>query len=252
MINFFRKIRQNLVMENKTAKYLKYAIGEIVLVVIGILIALQINNWNELRKYDRLKDNYLERLIGDIKMDTTNINYRVSEIEKNQICINQLIKSLNPPSDYKVLDTIITNYFERGWIISEYTASANTYIDLSQTGNMKIINNSVLIDKIIEYYGYIDIIDKSNITNKNWITPLDIDVAKTTSAFELDPSTSGLFSHKNRQEAIKNMLSNIELLERNAAGHYWINTSLAENLIALKGVSISLMSALHEERENMK
>jgi len=47
MIKFFRKIRQNLLMENKTGKYLKYAIGETVLVVIGLLIALQINNWNE-------------------------------------------------------------------------------------------------------------------------------------------------------------------------------------------------------------
>ena len=46
MIKFFRKIRLNLLMENKTWKYLKYAIGEIVLVVIGILIVLQINNWN--------------------------------------------------------------------------------------------------------------------------------------------------------------------------------------------------------------
>ena len=47
MIKFFRKIRQNLLSEGKTGKYLKYAIGEIVLVVFGILIALQINTWNE-------------------------------------------------------------------------------------------------------------------------------------------------------------------------------------------------------------
>ena len=46
MIKFFRKIRYNLMSENNTGKYLKYAIGEILLVVIGILIALQINNWN--------------------------------------------------------------------------------------------------------------------------------------------------------------------------------------------------------------
>ena len=50
MIKFFRKIRQRLLTENKFSKYLIYAIGEIVLVVIGILIALQINNWNELQK----------------------------------------------------------------------------------------------------------------------------------------------------------------------------------------------------------
>lgn len=50
MIKFFRNIRQNLLNEGKTSKYFKYAIGEIILVVIGILIALQINNWNEGRK----------------------------------------------------------------------------------------------------------------------------------------------------------------------------------------------------------
>ena len=55
MIKFFRKIRQKLLIENKTGKYLKYAVGEIILVVIGILIALSINNWNEKRKYNNLE-----------------------------------------------------------------------------------------------------------------------------------------------------------------------------------------------------
>ena len=50
MIKFFRKIRQKLLNENRFSKYLVYAIGEIVLVMIGILLALQVNNWNELRK----------------------------------------------------------------------------------------------------------------------------------------------------------------------------------------------------------
>jgi hypothetical protein len=57
MIKFFRKIRQNLLLENKNGKYFKYAIGEIVLVVIGILIALQINNANEQSKQNSLAKN---------------------------------------------------------------------------------------------------------------------------------------------------------------------------------------------------
>ena len=56
MIEFFRKTRYDLMKKNKTGKYLKYAIGEIILVVIGILIALSINNWNETRK-ERIKPN---------------------------------------------------------------------------------------------------------------------------------------------------------------------------------------------------
>ena len=52
MIKFFRKIRQRLLTENKFSKYLLYAIGEIILVVIGILIALQVNNYNEAKKQE--------------------------------------------------------------------------------------------------------------------------------------------------------------------------------------------------------
>jgi len=77
MIKFFRKIRQNLLMENKTGKYFKYAIGEIILVVIGILIALQINNWNENRKKEKLKDEYKIALINDYTKDTIQVNARL-------------------------------------------------------------------------------------------------------------------------------------------------------------------------------
>jgi len=69
MIKFFRKIRQNLLMENKTGKYFKYAIGEIVLVVIGILIALQINNWNENRLNNKAIKAYLTSFIQDLNSE---------------------------------------------------------------------------------------------------------------------------------------------------------------------------------------
>ena len=65
MIKFFRKIRQNLLTENKTGKYFKYAIGEIVLVMIGILLALQVSNWNQERK-DRISE---RKLLDNIHRD---------------------------------------------------------------------------------------------------------------------------------------------------------------------------------------
>ena len=66
MIKFFRQIRKNTIMKNETGKYLKYAIGEITLVVIGILIALQINNWNQNRTNENLEAKYQVRLLEDL------------------------------------------------------------------------------------------------------------------------------------------------------------------------------------------
>ncbi len=79
MIKFFRNIRQGLLMQNNTSKYLKYAIGEIALVIIGILLALQINNWNEGRKQDKNIEDLLtvfeSELEANIESCTSLIRY---------------------------------------------------------------------------------------------------------------------------------------------------------------------------------
>tara|TARA_R110002051_G_scaffold3131_6_gene16859 strand:- start:7426 stop:7659 length:234 start_codon:yes stop_codon:yes gene_type:complete len=69
MIKFFRKIRQRLVSENKFSKYLIYAIGEIVLVVIGILIALQLNNLNENKKNNVFEKEILSQIQENLTND---------------------------------------------------------------------------------------------------------------------------------------------------------------------------------------
>ncbi len=73
MIKFFRKIRKNILAENKFVQYLIYAFGEIFLVMIGILLALQVNNWNETRK-DRLKEiKIYENILGSLSADSADI-----------------------------------------------------------------------------------------------------------------------------------------------------------------------------------
>ncbi|MFY9242466.1 MAG: DUF6090 family protein [Polaribacter sp.] len=81
MIKFFRKIRQNLLMENKTSKYFKYAIGEIVLVVIGILIALQINNWNENRQKNNQERMIMINLKEELQQNIKNLDERITYID---------------------------------------------------------------------------------------------------------------------------------------------------------------------------
>jgi hypothetical protein len=92
MIKFFRKIRQNLLSEGKTGKYLKYAIGEIVLVVIGILIALQINNWNEQRK-DKIKE---QGLLNQLQEDyQSNLLQLEEKMVTREISLNSALQLLN-------------------------------------------------------------------------------------------------------------------------------------------------------------
>lgn len=89
MIKFFRHIRQQLLGEGKTGKYLKYAIGEILLVVIGILIALQINNWNEERKEQVLLNNVLSEIHLNLAVDLED-NLKI-RINRTQELIDNLI-----------------------------------------------------------------------------------------------------------------------------------------------------------------
>ena len=81
MIKFFRKIRQNLLSEGKTGNYIKYAFGEIILVVIGILIALQINNWNISQSNLNESNEFVGRLKAEVK---SNIDFTKEEIEKKE------------------------------------------------------------------------------------------------------------------------------------------------------------------------
>ena len=109
MIKFFRKIRQNLIMENNIGKYFKYAIGEIILVVIGILIALQINNWNEERKDNKTLISILENekisIAIEIEKEETQIqliNGWIDTVLNAQIIIEE-VDTLTPQHQ-KVLD----------------------------------------------------------------------------------------------------------------------------------------------------
>ena len=92
MIKFFRKIRQRLLSENKFSKYLLYAIGEIMLVVIGILIALQINNSSEARKERTIEINYLKNLKADLLLELeNNEGFSIYRFEKAKSCTVLLI-----------------------------------------------------------------------------------------------------------------------------------------------------------------
>lgn len=101
MINFYRKIRQTLLVEGKTMKYFKYAIGEIILVVVGILIAVQINDWNENRKLKATLNNTLRDIAYDLEIDTTYANYIIQFYEANQTNSRKILNNEITKENYK-------------------------------------------------------------------------------------------------------------------------------------------------------
>ncbi|MCH3883422.1 DUF6090 family protein [Tenacibaculum aquimarinum] len=132
-------------MENKTGKYFKYAFGEIILVVIGILIALQINNWNENRKSSKIRNNYYKQVLQDLAKDTIyinrNITYLDSNLSKYQNYLEKLPKAESTNDVLSLLGTL-------NWEFSYINFNTNTIESLISTGDIKLmpdeIRNSLL------------------------------------------------------------------------------------------------------------
>ncbi|WP_228850496.1 DUF6090 family protein [Aegicerativicinus sediminis] len=158
MIKLFRKIRQNLLSQNKLSKYLIYAIGEIILVVIGILIAIQINNLNENKKLNIIAHQYLKGIETDLKKDITQID---SILNRLTLAVGMISSVENiykgefyKPNEYNSLfnnlDTSKTNLlFYRGM---SFRANRGTYNSLISDGKTGIIKDRELYQKIQEIY----------------------------------------------------------------------------------------------------
>jgi hypothetical protein len=139
MIKFFRKIRQNLLSEGKTGKYLKYAVGEIILVVIGILIALQLNNLNENRKNNVFEKEILTQIQENLKNDEFALKEIVTNFSK---AVKSSEKILNSEVSQKTADSI--NIW-LGAIIQfdRFQPLTNAYEVLKSNGLDKISNKKL-------------------------------------------------------------------------------------------------------------
>jgi hypothetical protein len=150
MIKFFRKIRQKLLSENKFSKYLIYAIGEIVLVVIGILIALQINNWNEKRKSREAVKIAIEGLIADLKKDTLQLRIDLGYIDNDLNRINDFRSRLSHP--LATIDSVrhIARYEYSPFFDPSNNLNRNTITSLLSTGRIDDFEQD-LKNKILTY-----------------------------------------------------------------------------------------------------
>jgi len=143
MIKFFRKIRKKLLTENNFSKYLLYAIGEIFLVVIGIFIAIQFNDWNEEKKNKKITSNNIELLIASLEKDSIAFNKMQVYVENDQAKLRNYSSRLNQPTAN--LDTLkkITRYEFRSGIGTIKFDNDNTYDALLQSGEINLLNRKL-------------------------------------------------------------------------------------------------------------
>lgn len=153
MINFVRKIRQNLLLEGKTRKYLKYAFGEIVLVMVGILLALQVTNWNN-QRLERLREQaILKNLQIDFQNNIANLETASASFEvayQASVDLLEIIKGdqqINPEEVEHLVDIIVNKTMSYDLI----TGSIN---EIFNTGSLNLIQDSALKKQISNWSFY--------------------------------------------------------------------------------------------------
>jgi len=127
--------------ENKTGKYFKYAIGEIILVVIGILIALQINNWNENRIAQNSKTQYCEQLLEELELDITVINAHIERLDGDINSYKTYAAIYNTPN--LTLDIVRSNIKKVPSSYGSATFNTKTIEVLKSTGDIKLLSNEI-------------------------------------------------------------------------------------------------------------
>jgi len=166
MIKFFRKIRQNLLMENKTGKYFKYAIGEIILVVIGILIALSLNNWNSERLSTERNDALLLKLSKELDLNIE----RAATLDSlwwgsftNRLRFTDSLSTIldnNMMASH--LDYIVSQPI---FFVNTFNLNTSVFEELKNTGSLYAIGTDSLVTEIQRYY---QLCDRESFYNLNY------------------------------------------------------------------------------------
>lgn len=162
MFKFFRNIRKKLISEGKTGNYLKYAIGEIVLVVVGILIALQINNWSEQRK-DGIKENQIVKTLYDEFIANSHyLDERVQMINSTRVNGGiKLLELCNENYTNISADSLLTLIVD-AFLSPGYSPKVSTFTRILNNEEFNLIKNDSLKTLLNEYSAVLALTFKTN------------------------------------------------------------------------------------------
>lgn len=151
MIKFFRNIRQAMIKDNRVSKYFLYALGEIILVVIGILIALQINNWNNQQQEQQFEKKVLREILADAKADLKETNDAINGLRDSQESTELIIEALNKNLSYN--DSLDVHFAKalRFWSLSPNS----TAFEAAKAEGLYLIKNDSIRKIVSTINGYL-------------------------------------------------------------------------------------------------
>lgn len=239
----FRRLRRKLIEEGNFKRYLLYAAGEILLIVIGILLALQINNWNEHRKKINSERQYLRRLLVEIRLDSLTLSEEIKTIKMRNEQIANFTQMLNrKTANDSLLVASAYNYFGSGWYLPSFPVSTSTFDDLSSTGQLNIIQKADLRNLLVQKYSsYKETGTKFN-SNREWLNSIDAGLTAKLDVLKFDPKTDQLFEKQSIKIKVQQLRREKNVYVRNAAVHFWVN----ESSIALIEMELMEVSKLIE------
>jgi hypothetical protein len=231
MIKFFQKIRQNMINDNKVSKYLLYAIGEIMLVVIGILIALQINNNNEIQKNKVTESKYIEEMLEDFEINLQSSEKALSALYRGLPALIELLKQSTLETPTVSIDSI-NNMFSFMQTMPFYSSTDRVYNNIMGSGDLKLITSTEVKTSLSDYYKALNVINivqsthemiLAQIIQPYIIENLDFQAVfyKRIDEFQLPPSTEEhrimdvLMDRKFRNIIVTKLAILEDLLEQN-------------------------------------
>jgi hypothetical protein len=156
MIQYFRKIRQNLLSEGKTGKYIKYALGEILLVMIGILLALQVNTWNENRKLNTQEFKLLESLQREFMFNKEELDRSIKKAQIIQKRCETILKNTGN-REMKLSEYESDSLINYGLLnIITFDASNGILSDMINSGKIQLIKNEKLKNYLSNWNGFLN------------------------------------------------------------------------------------------------
>ncbi|RKE89073.1 MULTISPECIES: hypothetical protein [Flavobacteriaceae] len=177
MIKFFRKFRQKLLSENKFSKYLIYAVGEIILVVIGILIALQVNNQNQIKNEKKALKNYLEKIAINVKSDIKVAEFMMeTRSQQSLLCAQatELISKKDWSDQRKITNAVFAMIIEQ-----PLNFNRSGFESLKNSGYLQHLDNSEIEELIYNYYNSVDKVIFEETSLQVWANDLDLELHKS-------------------------------------------------------------------------